>query len=126
MSAEYETHRQLFRGQFTCLLCRNLTKAGSCRFRVHGCKNASLPPNHEFTDEIPDSSPLPEIPKTHWLVRRIETFRKPGDIGLGDTVARIFAKFGGDQFKWVFKTLGINCGCEDRQAALNSWFPYAK
>jgi hypothetical protein len=58
------------------------------------------------------------------ITQRIIALRKPGEIGLGDTVARIFAKFGGDQFKWISKQLGINCGCNDRQAALNAWFPY--
>lgn len=60
-----------------------------------------------------------------WLLSsRLSMLRKPGEKGIGDTVARIFAKFGGDKFKWVFKQLNINCGCEDRQKALNERFPY--
>jgi hypothetical protein len=52
--------------------------------------------------------------------RRIET-----DSGIGDTLERIFARFGGRQFKAVMDRLKINCGCDDRKAALNKWFRYA-
>jgi hypothetical protein len=58
------------------------------------------------------------------LADRIAKLRKPGEKGLGDTVARIFSTFGGNKFKWISKQLGINCGCDDRQADLNAWFPY--
>lgn len=58
------------------------------------------------------------------LARRIERLKKPQDKGLGDTIARIFAKFGGNKFKWVAKKLGLNCGCDDRQEYLNKRFPY--
>lgn len=67
------------------------------------------------------ATPLPEL---HWLVKRIAALRTKEDRGLGDTVARIFARFGGDHFKWTFEKLGINCGCDNRQAFLNELHSY--
>ena len=58
------------------------------------------------------------------LIRGIERQRIPSDTGVGDTVERLLAKMGGDQFKWVMHKLGINCGCEDRKAWLNRVYPY--
>jgi hypothetical protein len=31
---------------------------------------------------------------------------------------------GGDQFKWVMKRLGVDCGCGSRQEWLNRVYPY--
>lgn len=45
----------------------------------------------------------------------------PGDRGLGDIVHR---QLGGDAFPaWYARTLGGNCGCADRVAALNRRWP---
>lgn len=48
-----------------------------------------------------------------------------GDKGLGDTVARTISGMGGEYFKEVYEQItGADCGCGDRQAALNARFPY--
>jgi hypothetical protein len=51
--------------------------------------------------------------------------RAPEDVGLGDTVARHLGRLGGDAFKRLYRKLtGGDCGCADRQAALNRLFHY--
>lgn len=57
-------------------------------------------------------------------VRWVKLLRKPQDNGVGDTVARIAAKFGGERFKEFSKRIGIPCGCTERQAAWNEQWPY--
>jgi len=58
------------------------------------------------------------------LIQGISRQRIPSDTGVGDTVERILAKMGGDQFKWVMKRLGVDCGCGSRQEWLNRVYPY--
>jgi hypothetical protein len=58
-----------------------------------------------------------------WPARKLATRREPGEIGVGDIVARIIGP-GGEVFKRVFKKItGHDCGCADRQAALNFKYP---
>lgn len=57
-------------------------------------------------------------------VKLIKRFAKPSDKGVGDTVQRIAAKFGGDRFKAFAEKIGMPCGCTDRQHAWNEAFPY--
>jgi len=73
------------------------------------------------------------IPRDQWQLRikAIAMFRREGDKGVGDTIAnnlnrfRMFKGMGAsDAFKLVMKKVGINCGCEDRQRALNARYPY--
>lgn len=64
-----------------------------------------------------------EPSKATWI-RFIKLIRKPEDKGVGDTVARIAAKFGGDRFKAFSKRIGIPCGCTQRQAEWNRLWPY--
>jgi hypothetical protein len=71
-------------------------------------------------ESSPTSEPRP------LLARRIAALRRPEDAGIGDTLNRIFSKFGGSQFKWFFEAIGIDCGCDDRQSVLNAWYPYAR
>lgn len=55
-----------------------------------------------------------------WVAR----FRKPGEVGVGDTVQRIAARFGGEKFKRLSKRIGLPCGCTERQADWNRLYPY--
>lgn len=75
-------------------------------------------------------SPSVEVPSkpSPWplLIRGIARRRIDSDQGVGDTVKRILTKVGGDQFEWVMKRLGIDCGCGSRQAWLNARYPYNK
>jgi len=67
----------------------------------------------------------PKKPKPRpLLIRGISRQRIDSDTGVGDTVERLLAKMGGDQFKWVMARLGVNCGCEDRKQYLNRVYPY--
>lgn len=71
--------------------------------------------------------PAPMVADTRKInrwVRMVKLLRKPEDSGLGDTVQRIAAKFGGERFKAFAKRIGIPCGCSDRQAEWNRLFPY--
>jgi len=57
-------------------------------------------------------------------VRYVKLLRKPEDAGVGDTIQRIAAKFGGERFKRWAARLGIPCGCSTRQADWNRMYPY--
>ncbi len=55
----------------------------------------------------------------------ISRLRLPGEAGLGDTVARVLARFGADGMKRLYKAVtGQDCGCGDRQQKLNAMYPY--
>jgi len=56
-------------------------------------------------------------------VRILQRLYKPQDIGLGATVNRIAARFGGERFKvWATK-IGLPCGCTEREAHWNKLYP---
>lgn len=57
-------------------------------------------------------------------VRLVRMLRKPEDKGVGDTVQRIAAKFGGERFKAWAERIGIPCGCVARQEEWNRVWPY--
>lgn len=75
------------------------------------------------------TQPMPPEPKqlrkrkSGW-VRWVQMLRTPDDTGVGDTVQRIAAKFGGERFKSWAKRIGLPCGCTERQAEWNRMFPY--
>lgn len=65
------------------------------------------------------------IAKNQRLVRILKRFRKPEDIGLGDTVARLAGGKNGKRFAdWISDWFGTICGCENAQKWLNAKFPY--
>jgi|GEM_PF-3725823 len=68
--------------------------------------------------------PSPSASKWPLIIRGIARRKKPDDRGVGDTIERLLSKMGGDQFAWLMDKLGIDCGCGDRQASLNAWYPY--
>lgn len=46
--------------------------------------------------------------------------------GLGDTLERVFSRFGITE-EWISKAMGIGgCGCSKRKKFLNQIFPYRK
>lgn len=48
-----------------------------------------------------------------------------GSTGLGDTIAKITATTGLDKIAALYTSItGRDCGCKDRQEALNKLFPY--
>lgn len=57
-------------------------------------------------------------------VKIVFRLRKDGELGVGDTIRRIAAKFGGEQFKHFSAMIGIPCGCAKRQAKWNTRWPY--
>jgi hypothetical protein len=88
----------------------------------------------------PASTPPPPPKSTApWplAVKLIAKMRKPDDVGVGDTLARVFNVIpvyrdmgAGDAFKTLMATIGVGCGCGDslsgRQGKLNERFPYPK
>jgi hypothetical protein len=71
------------------------------------------PPEHEIGPIKPPA----------W-VRWVALLRRPEDTGLGDTVQRIAARFGGERFKAFAARIGIPCGCTERQDDWNRQWPY--
>jgi len=84
----------------------------------------------ELTDEpVKVVTAEPPKPVTQWpfTVRAIAMLKNDQDLGVGDTIARHLERFGSDGFKRLYKKItGIDCGCPQRQAILNSMFPYQK
>lgn len=65
-------------------------------------------------------------PARKWpsLLLPMKLLAKPGDIGLGDIIAREIGSIGGDAFKkWYQKVFGKSCGCEKRQERWNQKYP---
>lgn len=92
---------------------------------ARNCSRCGKDLGKEYSGNVyccPDTKP---IEKTGLVHKGIAKLRKPEDSGLGDTLERLIAKFGGNKFKSIAKRLGINCGCEDRQKYLNEHYPYS-
>lgn len=54
----------------------------------------------------------------------LKLIAKQGDRGAGDIIARVIGPIGGDAFKlWYKATFGRDCGCGNRQDALNRRWP---
>ena len=59
----------------------------------------------------------------YWVIL-IRKYKELEDKGVGDTVQRIAAKFGGESFKTFSTFIGIPCGCTQRQEEWNKLYPY--
>lgn len=55
--------------------------------------------------------------------RKLWRLRIDTDVGIGDTIHRLLGR-PGSWFELAIKSLGIQCGCQDRRAWLNQRFPY--
>jgi hypothetical protein len=56
-----------------------------------------------------------------------ELFERQAGRGLGDTVARLAHYVGADKLAQAYTSLtGRDCGCQQRQEALNRLVPYGK
>ena len=91
-----------------------------------GCGLANLE-----AEEFPAG--LPAAPAAHgtdpagwpFPARIMARFREPDDRGVGDTAARVFARFGADRAAHLLQRLtGVDCKCADRRAWLNCRYPY--
>lgn len=68
----------------------------------------------------------PTIKPEPWpaLLLPLKLMAKPSDVGAGDIIARVIGPIGGDAFKlWYRATFGRDCGCGNRQEALNRRWP---
>ena len=54
----------------------------------------------------------------------LKWMRSKADKGAGDTIQRIAASMGGEQFKKLSKRIGLPCRCAERQAEWNKSYPY--
>jgi len=66
--------------------------------------------------------------RRYWprLARLVAALRKPGETGVGDTLARVFRLIGAKSMADAYTLLtGQSCGCADRQRKLNERWPYA-
>jgi hypothetical protein len=60
-----------------------------------------------------------------WLQALARLHARPGEAGVGDTVARLLRERGIDTpAKALLQQLVGDCGCDRRRAALNAWMPY--
>lgn len=75
----------------------------------------------------PASAALSAIPRDQWpwAARLIANRARPGEAGVGDTLARLLGIVGGELYKWFYIWItGADCGCGDRQARLNALYPF--
>lgn len=82
-----------------------------------------------YFDSPPEPSPRPvqAAPQNQWpypIAWLSQQYSTLEDKGVGDTVHRLISGSGGDVIKRWLYDLGIECGCDDRQAWLNARFPY--
>lgn len=97
--------------------CDGVNCAADCHFR----KLAATRPDYVALWN-PSAAPR----KWPRAIRAIGKLRAAGDQGIGDTIARHLTRFGADALKSIYRQItGTDCGCSDRQAALNWMFPYA-
>lgn len=82
----------------------------------------SLPANTNYEQTLKLSA-CEESHRIEWpaWAKAIAIFRKPEDIGIGDTFHRLAERFGAE---WVIKKLGINCGCQIRHKEWNEAYNY--
>lgn len=69
---------------------------------------------------------LVSMPHEQWprWARALEKRRAAGEAGVGDTLERVLRHKGGAFIKAVVKRLGFECGCAERQRAMNYQYPY--
>lgn len=84
--------------------------------------------NANYLDVVGELEPIEYPPRkaskpSDWWVRILTRLQTPEDRGIGDTVQRIAAKFGGERFKRFAKRIGLPCGCTGRQARWNADYP---
>jgi hypothetical protein len=65
------------------------------------------------------------IPREQWptWAKAVTPWAEPEDIGVGDTIHRKLGVLG-EVFKATLKTLGVPCGCDQRQEEWNILYPY--
>ena len=95
-----------------CAKCRGIIDCGGVDFVS----------NRRLRSEL-INIPLPRHKWPAWA-SAIARFSKPQDSGVGDTVQRIAAKFGGELFKAFSSSIGMPCGCTDRQKDWNTRYLY--
>jgi hypothetical protein len=84
---------------------------------------------HAKDNTCPDgrfSLPVPNR-ASEWprRIRLIAKFKRDGERGVGDTLARRLGAVGGEVWKkWYEHLTGTDCGCGERQARLNARYPY--
>jgi len=96
---------------------------GVCR-RCEHFKGETVP-----AAAMPAASPARSINPADWptVARWVAGLRKLGEIGLGDTVARVLSVIGAKTLAEAYAQItGSDCRCADRQAKLNQMYPYPK
>lgn len=58
------------------------------------------------------------------LFLHLKRWRKPEDVGVGDTIQHVAEYFKADQFSAWLAKWGLDCGCEDERAYWNEKMPY--
>lgn len=103
---------------YRCPVCNRPFEVPRLPWSVRCCP---LPISEPTQAEYRHAVTKVKVPKRPGFLIR---FRSDSDTGLGDTVERLIAMFGGKRIEAILKRLGINCGCGDRKAWLNRNWPY--
>lgn len=105
---------------------------GTCGEGLHGGTPSltdcgACPRRRQLVRRRPGFAKAARLDRSKWpkLARAVAWLRRPEDIGVGDTVARLAAVAGGDTLAdWYQRIVGADCGCRNRQAGLNHRYPY--
>lgn len=123
---------EVCRSRLKCHLCRADNRLGD-QFRRTFAKHFEMPGEGLFDCPFEvEVSPVvltvsAGVPRERWprRVRLLARFAKPRERGVGDTLARLLGKVGGEVWKgWYQRLTGKDCGCGDRQGRLNERYPY--
>lgn len=109
------------------VISEELRKAACRSVEKHGTKNVPIEVRRMCAGLSPKPEPIKPAPRDKWpiVVRAVARLRVDADKGLGDTIARIADKVGGNTLAdWYERITGENCGCADRHSKLNAKYPY--
>lgn len=70
--------------------------------------------------------PVQPLPRSEWplSVRVVARLAKDGERGIGTTLTRLIAGVGGEVYKQMAASVGIDCRCAAKAAALDRKYPY--
>jgi hypothetical protein len=104
---------------------RRVVSSGSRLCRVASVKGGHQTPVSTAPPRVA-AQQIVALPFAQWprWARALANRRAAGEMGVGDTVRRLAARFGGTQLKRWSRKIKLPCRCRERQAEWNRRYPY--
>ncbi len=92
---------------------------------ISACNHCDAYDGPPRVQQVTVSAPPVAVPREQWppWVQVVALRAQPGDVGIGDTIARELGPTVATIKDW-FASKGINCGCDARRERLNAVYPY--